>query len=171
MIDLRDAWGEGRLPEPLTDDGRLPASWRGRPCSFTALMALYESNHLRLGRLAGDLRSLSGERRSQVEGDCELALRTVERSPYTTRLELTYLFGEGSALPSAPDMLLCIYHDARLVEAIGWAPRHAHPLLQDWRGSAGPALDHRWARNTMLNKWLEYCLERGHRFFGSLAAV
>src|SRR5690606_33119920 len=25
-------------------------------------------------------------------------------------------------------------------------------------------LDQRWARNMMLNKWLEYCLERGHRF-------
>ena len=25
-------------------------------------------------------------------------------------------------------------------------------------------LDQRWARNMMLNKWLEYCVERGHRF-------
>jgi len=25
-------------------------------------------------------------------------------------------------------------------------------------------LDQRWARNVMLNKWLEYCVERGHRF-------
>jgi uncharacterized protein YqiB (DUF1249 family) len=31
------------------------------------------------------------------------------------------------------------------------------------RAEAGPALDQRWARNVMLNKWLEYCLERGHR--------
>jgi len=25
-------------------------------------------------------------------------------------------------------------------------------------------LDQRWARNTMLNKWLEYCIDRGHGF-------
>jgi uncharacterized protein YqiB (DUF1249 family) len=36
-------------------------------------------------------------------------------------------------------------------------------VLRDWRAAAGAALDERWARNMMLNKWLEYCLERGHR--------
>jgi uncharacterized protein YqiB (DUF1249 family) len=163
MIDLRRGFtGEG-LPELLGDDGRLPASWRGRPRSFTALMALYDSNHLRLGRLAGDLQALDGERLSRVEGDCELSLRVIERSPYTTQLELTYLFGADAAWPSAPDMQLCVYHDARLVEARGWASRHEHPVLRDWRAAAGAALDERWARNMMLNKWLEYCLERGHR--------
>ena len=28
----------------------------------------------------------------------------------------------------------------------------------------GESLAARWARNVMLNKWLEYCVERGHRF-------
>jgi uncharacterized protein YqiB (DUF1249 family) len=28
----------------------------------------------------------------------------------------------------------------------------------------GEGLDARWARNVLLNKWLEYCVERGHRF-------
>jgi len=30
-------------------------------------------------------------------------------------------------------------------------------------------LDERWARNVLLNKWLEYCAERGHRFHPSSA--
>lgn len=149
------------------DDGRLAADWRSRPRGFAALMALYESNHLRLTRLAGALIDLDGERRSRVEGDCELLARVTERSPYTTTLELTYLFSDGSVAEgeaaSAPDMLLRVYHDARLVEAHGWAQRHEHPVLRGWRTGSGPALDERWARNTMLNKWLEYCLERGHR--------
>lgn len=146
-------------------DGRLPASWRSRPRGFAALMALYESNHLRLSQLAGELRDLDGTRRSSVEGDCELALAVTEASPYTTTLELTYLFSaDDAAAPfSAPDMLLRVYHDARLVEAHGWAQRHGHPALQGWRAEAGPALDQRWDRNVMLNKWLDYCLERGHR--------
>ena len=171
MIDLRAGWAGETLPERTADDGRLPASWRGRPGSFTALMTLYDSNHVRLSRLAGELRALEGARLSQVEGDCDLSLRVIERSPYTTWLELTYLFGEGGPVPSAPDMQLCVYHDARLVEARGWAPRHAHPVLRDWRASAGAALDQRWARNVMLNKWLEYCLERGHRLGLVRAAV
>ena len=32
------------------------------------------------------------------------------------------------------------------------------------RGLAERELDQRWARNTMLNKWLEYCTDRGHGF-------
>lgn len=153
-------WLERHLP----GESLLPASWRARPGSFVALMSLYESNHRRLGVLAGDLRSLEGLHRSSVQGDIELELRVTEKSPYTTMLQLTYVFGEGSAVPTAPDMEIRIYHDARLAEAHSWASTHEHPKLRDWRSLAGPALDQRWARNVMLNKWLDYCLECGHGF-------
>ena len=145
----------------VLDEARLPASWRGRPGSFVSLMALYESNYQRLQALLGQLRELSGERRSVIEGDCVLLMRVIELAPYTTELELTYEFGD--ALPSAPDMLIRVYHDARLAEAHGWATRHQHPWLVELRRQTTAALDQRWARNIMLNKWLEYCLERGHR--------
>lgn len=155
------------------DETRLPASWRGRPGSFVSLMALYESNHQRLQSLAGSLRALQGERRSTLEGDCELLLRVIEKAPYTTELELTYEFdssglqdaGDDHPLadwPSAPDMLIRVYHDARLAEAHGWAARHQHPWLTEVRRHSLATLDQRWARNIMLNKWLDYCLERGH---------
>ena len=148
----------------LSGESALPASWRGRPRSFVALMSLYESNYLRLTELAGPLRNLRGECISAIESDCDLRLRVGEVSPYTTLLELTYLFGsEGDETAStAPDMQLRIYHDACLVEAHSWAVTHHHPLLRDWRQLAGQDLDQRWARNVMLNKWLEYCLDRGH---------
>jgi hypothetical protein len=38
------------------------------------------------------------------------------------------------------------------------------PVLKALRTHAERELDQRWARNVMLNKWLEYCVERGHRF-------
>ncbi len=67
-----------------------------------------------------------------------------------------------------PDMRVRIYHDAHLVEAQEWAGgcarAHPHGVLQALRRHAERELDQRWARNMMLNKWLEYCLERGHRF-------
>ena len=63
-----------------------------------------------------------------------------------------------------PDMRLRIYHDAHLVEAQQWAAVHTQPLLKALRTRAERELDQRWARNVMLNKWLEYCVERGHRF-------
>jgi uncharacterized protein len=145
-------------------------SWRSRPRSFVALMALYESNYLRLGWLAGALASLNGTHRSIARNDCDLLLSVTERTPYTTTLNLTYRFDEPgeksgvAASPDYPDMGIRIYHDARLVEAQEWASAHPSGVLQALRRHAERELDQRWARNVMLNKWLEYCLERGHRF-------
>ncbi len=66
-----------------------------------------------------------------------------------------------------------IYHDAHLVEAQEWSSAgsraHSHGILQALQRHAERELDQRWGRNMMLNKWLEYCLERGHRF--SLATL
>jgi uncharacterized protein YqiB (DUF1249 family) len=139
-------------------------SWRSRPGSFVALMSLYESNYLRLTALAGNLRQLADTRVSRVADDCDLRLSVTERSPYTTSFDLTYLFVEGEDVSTYPDMRVRVYHDARLVEAQEWASQHGHEALRRLRGMAERELDQRWARNTMLNKWLEYCIDRGHGF-------
>lgn len=148
----------------VIDDTLTIASWRARPRSFVSLMGLYESNYIRLGWLAGDLALLAGRHRSVVAGDCDLVLSVTERSPYTTTLNLTYLLpGEPGSL-EYPDMRVRIYHDARLAEAQSWASAHVSCVLRTLRDQAERELDQRWARNVMLNKWLEYCVERGHRF-------
>jgi uncharacterized protein YqiB (DUF1249 family) len=151
----------------MLNDAVTLVSWRSRPRSFVALMALYESNYLRLGWLAGTLSSLNGRHRSGVRNDCDLLLSVTERTTYTTTLNLTYRFdeaGTGADPLEYPDMGIRIYHDARLVEAQEWAGAHANGVLLALRRSAERELDQRWARNVMLNKWLEYCQERGHRF-------
>jgi uncharacterized protein YqiB (DUF1249 family) len=82
-------------------------------------------------------------------------LSVCARSPYTSELLLTYLL-PGTAAPAAvervPDLRLRVYHDARVLEACGAGV------------AAERELDRRWNRNQMVNKWLEYCLERGHSF-------
>jgi len=148
----------------MLSDALSIVSWRSRPRSFVALMSLYESNFLRLATLAGELRHLPDSRVSCVADDCDLRLSVQERSPYTTSFDLTYLFGEGEEATTYPDMRVRIYHDARLVEAQEWASQHGHEALRRLRGLAERELDQRWARNTMLNKWLEYCIDRGHGF-------
>lgn len=127
-------------------------------------MSLYESNYLRLGWLAGPLAALDGRHVSRAAGDCELRLTVDERSRYTSTLNLTYRLDEGTGPAEVPDMRLRVYHDARLVEALDWASEHEGSVLQALRREAARELDRRWARNVMLNKWLEYCVERGHRF-------
>ncbi|MEZ5458781.1 MAG: DUF1249 domain-containing protein [Steroidobacteraceae bacterium] len=142
----------------LQNDSLMPVGWRARPRSFVALMGLYESNHIRLAGLAGDLRELPSRSCSIVAGDCELVLTVTDRTPYTTGLNLTYwLEGAGpGGRDAVPDMLVKVYHDARVVECTGFAGGGRSPVERE--------LDQRWARNVMLNKWLEYCADRGHRF-------
>jgi uncharacterized protein YqiB (DUF1249 family) len=148
----------------MLNDTLTPVTWRARPRSFVALMGLYESNYIRLSWLAGELVALAGRHRSVVEGDCDLLLTMTERSPYTSTVILTYLLPEGDGETQFPDMRVRVYHDAHLAEAQEWAGTHAQPVLKALRTHAERELDQRWARNVMLNKWLEYCVERGHRF-------
>jgi len=152
----------------MQDEALLPVSWRARPRSFVALMSLYESNYIRLRTLCdGDPARLTGARHSHVEGDCELVLEVAERAPYTTTLQLTYLLpaasGDGT-MERFPDVRIRVYSDARLAEAQQWATQPAHPALRALKRDAERELDQRWALNMMLNKWLDYCMERGHRF-------
>ncbi len=150
----------------MLNDALSPVSWRARPRSFVALMSLYESNYIRLGWLAGDLRALRGTYRSRIEGDCDLLLTVIEQCAYTSIFDLTYELPEPLGLTHCPDLRLRVYHDARLVEAEPRADRPAEPAAKVL-ACAERELRQRWVRNMMLNKWLEYCAERGHRFAGT----
>jgi uncharacterized protein len=150
----------------------IKMSWRARPRGFAALMGLYESNYLRLRRLAGDPARLSGTLISRVGGDCELQLAVVEHMRYTSTLSLTYLLPREPGAPQRfPDLKLRVYHDARLLEVEAVQPQHnsrtiAAAEARALRLARERELHQRWMRNMMLNKWLEYCADRGHRFRG-----
>ncbi len=155
----------------MLNDTLTPVTWRARPRSFVALMGLYESNYIRLGWLAGELAAVDGQHRSRVQDDCDLLLTLTERSPYTSTVNLTYLLSDAAGETQFPDMRVRVYHDAHLAEAQEWAGTHSQPYLKALRSHAERELDQRWARNVMLNKWLEYCVERGHRFSSATRLV
>jgi uncharacterized protein len=145
-------------------DQQITSTWRARSRSFVALMTLYESNYIRLGWLIPDFKLLGREALSRSASDCDLHLTVLQRNPYTTLFRLTYLFGCAEQCVADPAMELCVYHDARLAEARSVLGEMRHPLLRQAQGAVKRELDQSWARNIMLNKWLEYCAERGHRF-------
>ena len=136
-------------------------SWRARPGSFVSLMTLYESNFVRLGWLVQDLRAVTTRRVSQVASDCDLFLIPLSCALYS----VFRLHTSSTGSPAArPDLEVCVYHDARLAEVRSFRGFQRHPQLSKLQSGLKRELDQRWARNMMLNKWLEYCAERGHRF-------
>lgn len=130
-------------------------------------MTVYESNFIKLARLVADLDDLSAEslRISRSPRDLDLHAEVQQREPYTTTLKLTYWFEDGRPeLVPDPDLVLRVYHDARLVEAVAGREDHRHAKLREIALRHSLELGRRWRNNIMLNKWLDYLLEMGHAF-------
>lgn len=148
----------------MLSDALCSIPWRARPRSFASLMTLYESNFIRLGWLAPDVRRLEGAVTSTVPGEPALELSVLERCRYTTTLGMTYLFADGTGPARDPELEIRVYHDARLAEARGAATGPSHPQLRRIAAAVPADPSHRWSCNMLLNKWLEYCAGSGHRF-------
>jgi uncharacterized protein len=165
---MRRALVDGLPPEQsdrydarmMTPDQWCATSWRASPGSFVSLMTLYESNYIRLGWLCGDLARLADGGAARIDASLTLEYRVEERGPYTTLLSFS-LSADGGSADGLPELLVRVYHDARVVEAS--EIRHRAPSAPSLPVS-GETLAPRWARNMMLNKWLEYCADRGCRF-------
>ncbi len=152
-----------------TTDSIIPLERATRPGSFTGLMTLYESNFVRLSWLIREPRLLDKTIVSAVSDDCPLYITLKSQTRYTTTLHLSYYFVDDGHVVADPDLDLRVYHDARLVEVMACTQRHHHHALQKFDPPNATELDRRWMRNNMLNKWLEYCAERGHNFDGLIS--
>lgn len=133
-----------------------------KPKSFAGLMALYESNYLRLQYLIPELDRIDGCYRSRVAGDCELHVDILERCRYTVTLSLTYYFDVDGERVADPDMTVRVYLDGQLGEAMNLGGDHRHAELRRLAKQHRAELDVRWRRNVVLNKWLEYLIDQGH---------
>ena len=111
-------------------DSYLVPETIAKPRSFVGLMALYESNYLRLLQLVPELDRLDGCYRSRVAGDCDLHVEILERSRYTVTLSLTYHFETDDGRLADPDIKVRAYLDGRLAEAMSLAGDHRHAKLR-----------------------------------------
>ena len=132
---------------------------------FAALMELYERNYMLVRLLAPALASMGGTRTSTVDGELDLEMRDVEHGRYTTTFRLTYRLSRRDARGRQgrePNLAIRLYHDARTCEVMsGLMPGETgeERRVRD--------LDEGHRLNRFLNRWLEYCLERGHGFEGA----
>lgn len=133
-----------------------------RPGTFTGLMTLYESNYVKLSQLGSALRWPADAVVSTSPRDADLHAEIVRREPYTTTLRLTYWFDEAGLPAAEPDIVIRVYHDARLVEAVSSGEAHRHAKLRELARKSSAELDRRWRLNMLLNKWLDYLIDAGH---------
>lgn len=134
------------------------------PGSFGGLMALYESNFIKLRMLVGETGQPGDCHLSTTPDDCDLYLSVESTTRYTHDLRMTYLFDEDGAIVADPDLEIRVYLDARMAEVAGWAAHHRHAMLQGLAVRFARELDRRWSNNMMLSKWLDYLLEARHSF-------
>jgi uncharacterized protein len=133
-----------------------------RPNSFVGLMALYESNFLRLLQLIPEIERLDGCFRSRVAGECDLHVEILERCRYTVTLSLTYRFVSEQGDIANPDMVIRAYLDGALAESMSVGSIKPGHRLHQFVPPRSQELHARWKRNIMLNKWLEYLSDQGH---------
>lgn len=143
-------------------DSQLVPETIAKPRSFVGLMAVYESNYLRLMRLLPELDRLDGCFHSRVAGDCDLYVEILERCRYTVTLSLTYRFETDDGLLVDPDVTVRAYLDGQLAEAMAIGNHQRHPTLRRLVREHREELNRRWHRNVVLNKWLDYLSEQGH---------
>ena len=130
---------------------KLTSTLVARP-RLAHLIDLYERNFLLLERLLPEL---------ELPFDHAI---TVERSPYTVELRLTYEFREPAGIRLAPDFWIKVYRDARVAEALHCTQRPPWLAQEGGAPEAELYLNDQWSRNLMLSRWLEYLLHHGHGF-------
>jgi uncharacterized protein YqiB (DUF1249 family) len=143
-------------------DSQLVPQTIVRPNSFVGLMALYESNYLRLLRVIPEIDRLDGCFRSRVAGECDLYVEIIETSRYTVTLSLTYHLATDAGMLLDPDMTVRMYLDGQQAEVLAIGEKQRHAALRRLVFEHREELDRRWRCNTVLNKWLEYLSDQGH---------
>jgi hypothetical protein len=146
-----------------------PPRFRDAP-DLPALIELYESNFVRVMRLAPELASLEGSVVSRVAGALDLYLTVEERFKYTTSIVLTYRFDHEDCIDLEPRARIHIYHDVRAAEVVSHYRRRRSRMFERWRSGHMPEVQRRWTMNRFLNKWLRFCAHQGHLFLGCTAA-
>ena len=77
-------------------------------------------------------------------------------------MSLTYHLETDTGLLVDPDMLVRVYLDGQLAEAMAIGKQRRPKALRQLVRAHRAELDRRWRSNIVLNKWLDYLYEQGH---------
>jgi uncharacterized protein YqiB (DUF1249 family) len=131
---------------------------------FGELMQLYEDNYVRFRHLVRGMEQIEGESRSMRFGDVDLHIQILQRSRYTTTVQLTYLFKIDHQITRSPDLKIRIYHDAHQAEVMSCCRNDPQTFHWLEKSACQSTMQWRWRMNRFFHKWLNYCLKTGHGF-------
>ena len=149
----------------------LTAPARTETHDLADLIDLYESNYLRLMRLAPELAGIRSTVVSRVAGAQDLFLCVDESFKYTTSLRLSYAFADEDGVSLEPNARICVYHDVRAAELVSHCRRKRSRKVNPWQRGRMPDLERRWEMNWFLRKWLRFCAHQGHLFLDCMRQV
>lgn len=91
-----------------------------------------------------------------------IQLRIMERSPYTTTLQLTQLsISPASTWLHMPRLTVRMYHDAKLAEVLAWEGHKRLRPRYEYPNQAMYQADEKLQINQFLGEWLKMSLECG----------
>lgn len=144
------------------------ACYRRRKVNLAELFALYEQNYILFKRLAPDIAQLEGGYLSRTQRNVDLYLNVIEKSKYTTTLKLKYFIRHSHHIDQTPNINIRLYHDARMAEVLLRNNAGKEEILPFNIPSHFSELEKKANINIFLEKWLHYCLGKGH-FFGKVS--
>ena len=130
------------------------------------LEQLCAANYQKLFRLIPNLQAITESSLTSTSQQSPLQLKIIERTPYTLTIELSHCFLDNDTSLSLPAVIIRIYLDAKLAEALSDYARD--PVSQVFAdASASKAImDYKWRLNYFLQKWLDHCLQQPYNFDG-----
>jgi len=128
------------------------------------LEQICESNYCKLLRLIPDLLYINTAAIGQFPDKPPLYLKILERTAYTTTIQLTHCFQEAPHELVEPAVKIRLYGDAKLAEVLRDHSRmDALKAIGD-AGQSQQIMDYKWSLNYFLGKWLDYCLKTDYQF-------
>jgi hypothetical protein len=122
-----------------------------------------EANYARLRKLmpgAGDSWRLA---LGADDNHREIHIQVLERSRYTTTVQLTQLAGDYafSDWLQLPKLTVRLYHDAKLAEVLAWEGHRRLRARYEYPNQAMYQSDEKAQLNRFLGEWLSLCLSQG----------
>jgi len=133
-----------------------------KPNSFVGLMALYESNFLKLMKLIPDIKTYKNNQMMEALGEDDIYLTDFERTKYTISFSMTYIFNNQNDVYFDPNIKVKVYFDGSLAEVLSINEKQNKNELMKLVTQKKGGISSLWRKNIIFNKWLEHILDKNY---------